>query len=322
MAPIPSSVRFWLFIIPLIPSLVVTIFVLYHLLNNQALRRALNNHVIVLLLSCGLIDELTDVIFSIHFYRTNTALSSTPAFCFTWVYCSTSMMISVYLLMAWASIERHILIFHSGWLSTTRKRLFFHYLPPAICILWPLSFYFVVFFIVPCDVSLKYNVKNCGRTGCITALPRLALFDSIVNFIMPPFIIVIFSVSLLIRVIWHKYHMRQRVEWKNYKKMAVQLLPISVIYIVLLWPIMILYALYSAGLPKDIASDYYSVGVFTNYWVIMFTPLVSAVSLPELRSKCRNIILFWRKRRVVGPDVLPITARRAGGTRTVAVINQ
>jgi hypothetical protein len=126
---IAYSIHFWLYLVPIIPSVLVTIFNLYHLLSSRALHTAPNNHVIILLLSCGLIQTLTSIVWYIHYYRTGTVLSSTPTFCGTWVFIDSSM-------------ERHILVFYPNWFATKSKRFLFHYLPLAICILWPCNVLF------------------------------------------------------------------------------------------------------------------------------------------------------------------------------------
>ena len=151
-----SYIHGWLYLVPLIPSILVAILVLYHSLNSRVLRTALNNHVIILLLSCGLIENLTDIIWCIDYYWTGFALSPTPAFCVTWIFMSSTLYVAVSILTAWVSIERHILIFHSNWLGTKIKCFFFHYLPLAVCIMWPSVFYFVMFIIVPCSVKFNF----------------------------------------------------------------------------------------------------------------------------------------------------------------------
>ncbi|CAF1234448.1 unnamed protein product [Adineta steineri] len=89
--------------------------------------------------------------------------------------------------------------------------------------------------------------------------------------------------------------------------MAVQLLSISAIYIVFLFPWTILYTAYAAGLPSSIAADYYSISSYLSYFVVMLTPFVCVMSLPELRKKCTNILLFqYRPTRVVHPETLTV----------------
>ncbi len=307
-------IRFWLLLIPLIPSIIVSIFNLYHLLRSRTLRTALHNHVIILLLLCGLFAELTTIVLLLHLYRTGTVLSSTREFCLAWCLVNLFGVISVGLLMAWASIERHILIFHSRWFATKTKLLFFHFLPLAICILWPVAFYLVVYLTRPCDSPPDYTAPVCNLYLCLFLSPKIGLFDSIVHYIMPTFIVVLFSIGLLIRVLYQKHSMRQKIEWRNYKKMAVQFLPISALYLLISFPPMILYTAYSAGLPSYVAADYFLDGSFFFYWVVIFTPFVSVLSLPELKVKCKNIFLFWQRNRVVRPEILPMNRLQAGQT--------
>ncbi|CAF0770699.1 unnamed protein product [Adineta ricciae] len=103
--------RAWLMLVLLIPSVLVTIFDLYHFLRFSSLRKALNNHVIILLLICALIESLTDIIWHIYFYFNTSVMSFTYQFCKTWAVVGPSMYVAAFTLMAWASIERHILIF-------------------------------------------------------------------------------------------------------------------------------------------------------------------------------------------------------------------
>ena len=109
---ISSYIRSWILLVPLIPSILVSIFVLYHFLSNRALRTSINNHAIILLLIFGLLDELTDLPWQIHFYRTTVPLFRTPEFCRAWVLISSYTYIDVFVLMAYTSIERHFLIFY------------------------------------------------------------------------------------------------------------------------------------------------------------------------------------------------------------------
>jgi hypothetical protein len=65
---------------------------------------------------------------------------------------------------------------------------------------------------------------------------------------------------------------------------------------------MIMYAAYSAGLSWSTGSNYYYDASNFTYWVILFTPYACVVSLPDLRTKCRKVIFFWRRNRAVGPQ--------------------
>lgn len=62
--------------------------------------------------------------------------------------------------MAWGSIERHILIFHSLLMSTRRKRMIFHILPILIVCAYPLIFYFAVIIFNSCENHWDYSMVS------------------------------------------------------------------------------------------------------------------------------------------------------------------
>ncbi|CAF1659211.1 unnamed protein product [Adineta ricciae] len=307
--------RAWILIAPLIPSILVSIFLIYSYITTRALRKALNNHVIMLLLFCGLIESVTDISFQAHYYRTRTALALTPGFCYTWIFTGVAAYDSTFILMAWASIERHILVFYPRLFGTNRKRILFHYLPLAVCVLWPIIFATTTIFILPCDVVIGYNRRYCGLYYCVTLRKWSTWVDSMANYILPAFVAVFFSMWLFIRVLWHRYRSRGRIDWRNYKKMAGQLLPISILYTCMQLPPMILYAAYSGGLPYTVGNDYYSDSLFFTYWVVLFTPFASVISLPDLKGRVRKIIFFWRPRNAVQQAMT--ISRRAGDQTAV-----
>jgi hypothetical protein len=86
--------------VSVIPSILVTIFVLHHLLISRALRKAVNNHIIILLRFSGLILELTDLAWYIHYLCTGTAFSSTLAFCLAWVFIGSAEFVPGSILIA------------------------------------------------------------------------------------------------------------------------------------------------------------------------------------------------------------------------------
>ena len=309
----------WLFGVPLIPSVLVAIFVLYHLLADRVLRRALNNHVIILLLLCGLVESLTDIVWYIYYFWNGVSMSRTFAFCTTWAMSDSGVYVSIYILMTWASIERHILIFYPSWFGSKKKCLFFHYVPLALCILYPMIFYFVIFVIIPCEVPLNFGYRLCKRYACVSHVPWLSLWDSVGHYIVTAFLTVCFSVALFVRVLYKKYRVVRRIEWKKYKRLTMQLLPISILYITLQLPPMILYAAYSAGLSWNTAFDYFVDSSNFTYWVVLFTPFACVVSLPGLRKRCKNLILC-RRGHAIDPQAFSLTRSRGGQTRAATMI--
>ncbi|CAF4163742.1 unnamed protein product, partial [Adineta steineri] len=322
---VPVILKFWLFIIFIIPSILCSIFYLHYFLIHRTFRQSLHNHVIILILSFGLIYMITDIIWYIHYYRTNAPLVSTPMFCQIWAYIDIAGFVSIIMLTAWASIERHILIFHPNLFSTKLKRLIFHYLPLIISSIYPLIFFFIIFFILPCDIPVDYTAETCALGFCTSTHPVLAIWDSWADNIIPIFTIVIFSIALIGRIWYSKYRMGQRFQWRNYKKMAFQLLSISFLYFFICWPSTILYTAYTFGLSYDIGSDYFINSFYFSYFITLLTPFVSIVALPELRGKFQPLLRLYRRRRpTVVPETIGMTRskdrRTAERTGTGAVV--
>ena len=85
--PISSPVRFWLYLIFVIPSTLCGIFNLYYFLVKRALRQALSNHVIIIVLFLGLFYNLTDILWLIHHYRTGlSCIINSYLLCYMGIY--------------------------------------------------------------------------------------------------------------------------------------------------------------------------------------------------------------------------------------------
>ncbi|CAF0803478.1 unnamed protein product [Adineta steineri] len=317
---IPATVRFYTYFPLLIPSIPCSIFILYHFLTKRTLRQALNNHVIILILILGLIYELTDVIWLMHYYRVHVSLFQIPTFCLIWVFIDLGIFVTITILVAWASIQRHILIFHDKWVSTKRGRLLFHYIPLLLFLVYPILFYIYIFIIMNCQQPLDYKIMRCGYSFCAFYDPIIGKFDSIVHQIIPTFTIVTFSFLLVVRVLWQKRRLRQRIQWRNYQKMAIQLLPIASIYLIFYFPSMIIYLMFASNVPLSTgALDYYGSSIFFIPHIIMVIPFATIFSLPDLRTKLKIKILFW-KRPVYPLSPRTIEMNRRGNARTAVII--
>ena len=297
--PVSYPIRSLLYLIFLIPSVICAIFCLYYFITNRALRNALNNHVVIFILGFGVFLNLTDIVWFIDFYRTRRVPIFTRSFCFTWGYIDYAVFVVITLLVAWASIERHILIFHHHLTATPIKRFFLHYLPLTICVVYPFAYYFVIYFILPCEIVLKETRIGCGVLDCAQSITAVGVWDSIAHNVVPICMIAIFSLALLARVWYSKYRVHQRMHWRNYRKMAIQLLSITGIYLIIVFPSMVLFTMDAAGVLDPSAYDFYSSSYYFSYFTVLLTPFVCVVALPELRSKLRRMFQFFLLPRCV-----------------------
>jgi hypothetical protein len=115
-------------------------------------------------------------------------------------------------LIAWVSIERHITILHPTWLATKIKRIFFHYLPIVICIVYPCVFYLVELFTLPCNIPINYTKLHCNLYGCIYYNSVISTWDSVGNYMLRIFVITIFNIALILRVLYSRCRVRQRIQ--------------------------------------------------------------------------------------------------------------
>jgi len=221
-----------------------------------------------------------------------------------WVYLDYTTTVSILILVAWASVERHILIFHQNWVATPIKCVLIHYVPLIIFSVYPFIYYIVIFFVLPCDLPLDFTQRSCGLVNCDYPTEAIGQWDDIGNNLVPVCIIVIFSVALLVRVWRSKYRVHQRFQWRKYRKMAVQLLLITALYFIIYFPIAILVTIYIAGVLFNGWSDFLFDGYYFCYFTILLTPFVCTASLPELGTKFQNMTRICRRnRRTIVPEV-------------------
>jgi hypothetical protein len=310
---IPLIVRFWIILPFYIPSVICSFFVLYHLIFNRTLRQAPHNHVITLLLFINLIVQLTSIPWILNYYRLGYVWPQTPSFCITWTFINEALYIATTILFAWATIERHILIFHDKLVATKMKFILFHCLPIVIILLYCIVYNSIIIIAPPCENTFDYTELVCGDPLCYYDVQSVAMWDVIVDDIIPTIIIIVCSISLLLRIIYQKHRMRQPIRWRNHRKMTIQLLSISVLYLVIYIPGILMELIYLCGVSENVGADFVMYAEFMTHYGNILLPFVCAVSMPELKTKVKKIFLCCRRQiRVVGPQKLALAHRTDG----------
>jgi heme exporter protein D len=296
---ISNTVKFWIYLIFLIPSIICSLFFLYHVLCKQILRNALHNRVITVVIIIGLIYQLTIYPWMLYYYHYVGIWNRSPIFCTIWSFIDGPLYFTQTILFAWATMERHILIFHDRWVSTRRKRFFIHYLPPIILLTYCLIFYVMVTVFPSCKNSFDDSYMICV-TFCFTQTYALYIWDALVHQALPNLVIVVFSVALLVRVLRQKHHVHQPIQWRKHRKMTVQLLSISILYLIFAFPLALMNLMYLCGLPGDVGVKFNAYLLFFNYLMLLLLPLACVLSLPKRRSKM-TILKLRLQRRTVAP---------------------
>ena len=299
---ISDSVRFWVFLIFLISSLSCSIFVLYHLFLYGKLQRHLFNHAVIIVLVIGLIYEVTIYPWMLYFYHQNGDWSRSLIFCTIWSFIDWGLYYTQTILFAWATIERHILIFHDRWVATSRCRFFIHYFPLIILTTYCLIYYIIIDFFPPCENEYLNASMICVKL-CITKIHALYMWDMIVHQLLPNLIIIIFSLALLVRVCWHKRSIGQSLTWKKHRRMTVQLLSISILFLTCAFPITLLNVLHFYSPMEPIQTYLFEYFLFLNYTLILLLPFACLLSAPQVQEHLRNRFYFGNRRcRIIVPN--------------------
>lgn len=310
---IPHPLQFWLLLIFTISSLICSLFIIYRYLSNRTIRNGLHNHCILLIIIVNVLLIVTDVSWMLdNLRRAGRVLSPTPIFCLIWWLFDDCLYNIQTLVLAWASIERHILIFHSKYIITSRQKLFYHYLPPIILIIYLFTFHMGVLFFAPCKNEFNFNSIECGSNPCYLNIHFLVLWDIFVNNVIPTLIIAIFNIGLLYRVINQKKRLRQPIQWKKHRRMSMQLLSISAVYLFLNLPMVVLLLV---QLIHNIESK---VGFGTQLYIFIVTHSVT-LSLPFV--VCFNRLSIDKHRRIRISPTITCAPLRKSVAREVAVIS-
>ena len=278
------------------------LFVGYHLLASpQHLRKTLSLHVIFVLFALNFIQLSVDISLALQYLNTGIVRPSFAATCTTWMFIDSFTYYLGLLLMAWATIERYLLIFHSHVFNTKRGRFLFHYLPILGLCLYALVYYIFVDFFYPCVNSFDFSFAFCGLV-CYMNLPSPTLFgiEAMAHQVVPTFFISLFSIALLVRSVLSRRRLQQSIEWRKYRKMIVQILSISIVYLVFSVPFSINPIAQLTNNPTPFPYDVY-LNVF-SYWaygICIFLPFVIATSLPNFVQKLKQLIIMRMQQRVL-----------------------
>ncbi|CAF3287893.1 unnamed protein product [Rotaria sp. Silwood2] len=288
----PSIVRhikLYLFITIELPSISISIYIFYRFYHSHEIRSRLNNHSIIALLIISFIELTTELPITLQYLGSGHVQPKVKRFCLFWIwYYYTLQSINLFL-MAWTSIERHILIFHSNLILTSIGRLKWHYIPLMICIIYIPLFYFFSIIIYPCENSFNYSLHLCGSI-CYHNIIWLSTFDWITNILIPSLLILFGSITLMIRILIQFKKMKRTFNWRTTRKMTLQLISISSLYSIFWISCTIISIIHLCVIPKflDKLMRYYF--HYSPYFVQLLMPFICLACLPELWTRKNHIV--------------------------------
>ena len=235
-------VKFILLITLQIPAITLTLFMFAFIIKDRTFLAKLQNQPLVILLIINFLSLTIDLPMPIHFYSLGYVNPATAAYCTWWTFFEYSSNLISELLMAAISIQRHILIFQSHILQVRFKRYLLYYLPLVLSVIYPIIFYLFAIVIYPCDgTQWDYTSNVCGNANCYLVYdPVLSTYDWIVDVGLPIVVIILANVALVIRVIKQKYRHHEAFSWRKQRRMTLQLLSISSLYLIAWLPSVII----------------------------------------------------------------------------------
>ena len=289
-------------------------FVLYHILSNRVHYAALNNHVVILLLVSNAIQTLTDVPLQLIYYYKGIIWPQNLNFCLFLYFIDLYFFTSSFLLLAWASLERHILIFHAALFTGRFRRLLGHYVPLGFCYVYPLVYYVVFFFFYPCEDSYDMEWGDCFGACYLWDSTFMALYEQIAHGFAPMFFIIVLNLLLIFRVLQKRKRMGRQRTWKKNRRMASQLIGIC-FFVALLNSG---YLIIQLG---QLLSNGFGFGKNVATWVfplsLLMPPLMPYMCLgtvQDLKRKLRRAISFWHRNLVAPVATKALTTSGMPGT--------
>jgi hypothetical protein len=291
--PLAITIKFWLILFCVIFSMPCYLFLMYHFLAHKTIRQALYNHVIIASLFIDFMIISIDLSCHLGFLRLGYIVPSIPATCLVWQLIDYGFWYGDLFLKSWAAIERHIFIFHSNMVNTLPKRIFVHYLPLAFVTFYTPIVYIYLIFLYPVEHTYDYTVLMCSGPYYYYGIPTwLIWYESLFHYVIPIFVLIIFSNTLFLRVILQKRRLRIAHGWRQYRKMTIQLFFVSIIYLFDL-PYIIVTIVRWSGLPDfgtDLQGPYF---YYVNYIPIVLFPFAILATYPKLLQQ----VFFWKQVR-------------------------
>jgi len=268
-----------------IPAIIICLLIFTFFILHQRILRKLQHQALLLLFIVNFIQLTLNLPMAIDFYRLNRINPPTITYCKWWTFLESTLDVTNEFLVTTIAIQRHILIFQSALLNVRRTRYLIYYSPLLACITYPFILYMFAVVFYPCDeTQWDFTDIVCGDTTCFLSSEILATYDWVVDVAAPMVVIILSNTALLIRVIKQKHRRQQVISWAKQRRMTLQLLSISSLYLVT-WLPNIIVGIIQQLKPSDslhqIEDDYIS---DLTYLICLLLPWISIGLLPEFKK--------------------------------------
>ncbi|CAF0806106.1 unnamed protein product [Adineta ricciae] len=268
-----------------IPAILLSIVILVYFVLDRQARSKLKNHGWIVLLLSNFLQLIINLPMPMSYYYRGTVWPQTNSYCTWWATSEFSFNSIGLFLMAWISIERHFIVFHSHtFLQGYWRKCLFHVFPIILCLILSPVFFFVFIVISPlCTSDWDFGLLGCGAP-CYYGEYFLNQFDFYFNLLVPTFIIVLANVMLVVRVIHQKVSRQRIIHWRQHRRMILQLWIISSLYVAFWLPVSITLLVQITADPSFMMHSL-AVMQFLTYLIPLLLPMMCLSTLPELTKK-------------------------------------
>ncbi|UJR28034.1 hypothetical protein I4U23_009291 [Adineta vaga] len=292
----------------LLPCQVLSIFFslflwIFIIRSSFKLVKSIRNHFILILLIISFIQVLIELSMVENYLFIGVVRPSTYNYCLFFNWFELTLHGTSLYVMFWTSIERHILIFSYSIFQSQWKRIIFHYIPLTIVTIYPTVIYSYLILIYNCVNNWNYNELLC-TVPCFYQNKTLRTINCFANIIIPVFSIAIVNIALIIRVTFHSIKMSANLRRRRkYRKITLQLLPISSLFLACWLPISIIDLIQQFFCPTFLIDIQFDVFLYLIYFIQILLPFLCLFSLVKFKKQIIIFLQRVRRRNVV--DIVP-----------------
>ncbi|CAF1235199.1 unnamed protein product [Adineta steineri] len=147
----------------------------------------------------------------------------------------------------------------------------------------------MIFFSTQCTNVWDYTVLYCGG-ACYTYIQSLITFDWLFNYGFLILIIVISNTALFTRFIWRKASRQQPIQWRRHRRLIIQLIFISSLFLIFGVPSTLVAIIEVLWLPTFLLDIEYNYLTYISVYGNQLYPFVIIGSLPEIQKDLKKWI--------------------------------
>ncbi|UJR20111.1 hypothetical protein I4U23_023245 [Adineta vaga] len=274
-----------------IVSTICSLVLFYYSIRLPEIYKKQHNHVIICLLVANFLITTTELPLTLIYIYFGQVIPSSASLCLYWIFMNYLLFTTSGWIMAIASFQRYLFIFHKQLINTRLKHYLPIILPPILLFIW----YTSLIFFYPCQQFFDYTQLWCIG-ACYVYEGTIGTIDWMLSSFTPVVLTIIFNIVLFIRVVHQKFKMRRGRTWRTTRKLALQIFLISFLFLIIYLPLTIfgLIRLWFDPLFLLVLTMVYF--AYAIYLVPLLMPFICLISMPEIKIRIKR--LFCRGTRV------------------------